>query len=323
MTSALDRQLFYREVGKLLHAGFPIDKAAGTLLKRNADRGRRRLVEALQSGLGRGNTIAESLQPEISDLEFAVLDSTERGGQLADGCAHLADYFALQARTRTRILRRLIYPALLLHLAFLPGSIPLLVTASVEAFLRAFFGPILVVYAVVIAVFLGFRWLARSARSNTASDRLLNLIPLAGSMRRSLALSRFCKVLEISLLAGRKPSEAVEAGAGAAQTGLLAAAARSIAPQLASGEALGPLVQASPAFPEELAEALANAEVAGTLEKEAGRWASYLQAEANQTADLVGEWAPRVIYGIAVIFAVWAIFGAAMNYLNTIQSLIP
>jgi hypothetical protein len=82
-------------------------------------------------------------------------------------------------------------------------------------------------------------------------------------------------------------------------------------------------VQASPAFPEELAEALANAEVAGTLEKEAGRWASYLQAEANQTADLVGEWAPRVIYGIAVIFAVWAIFGAAMNYLNTIQSLIP
>jgi type II secretory pathway component PulF len=323
MIAAVDRQIFYREVSKLLQAGFPIDKAATTLLHRASHGGRRRLVEALRSGLGNGRTIAESLQPEITEMEFSVLDSTERGGQLADGCAHLADYFALQAQTRARIFPRLIYPALLLHLAFLPGAVPRLFSDGAGGFLRALLGPILAVYALVALLVVGFRHLARRGQTDPLCDRLVNAIPLAGSMRRSLALSRFCKILEISLLAGRKPSDAVNDAAGAANAGLISRAARKICPQLAAGEALGPQLLESDAFPGELADALANAEAGGTLEKESGRWAGYLQAEANQTADRVAEWAPRVVYAIAVVVAVWAILKGAMNYFNTITGLLP
>jgi type II secretory pathway component PulF len=280
-------------------------------------------VEALRAGLGSGRTIAESLQPEITEMEFSVLDSTERGGQLADGCAHLAEYFALQAQTRSRILPRLLYPALLLHLAFLPGAVPRLISDGFGGFLRALLGPILIGYGLVALLVFGFRFLARRGQSDPRVDRLVNAVPLAGSMRRALGLSRFCKILEISLLAGRKPSDAVADAAGAAAMGLVRRAGREISPRLAAGESLGPLLLSCGAFPDELADALANAEEAGTLEKEAGRWARYLQAEANQTAERVAEWAPRVVYAIAVVFAVWAIYRGAMSYFNTITGFLP
>jgi type IV pilus assembly protein PilC len=322
VNAAAHRHVHYTELAKLLHAGFPIEKAADALLKQNPPEARRRILLALKSGLAQGKSIAESLRGAVSGLEFTLLDAVEQGGRLADGCDHLASYFELLDRTRRRVLARLVYPALLLHLVFLPAALPVLVTRGPAAFLVALLGPLAVLWAVVLLLaFAGWR-LNRTARTNAALDRALNAIPIAGRVRRNLALARFTKVFQISLLAGRRPSEAIEMSAVAAQSGALAQAAGAMAPKLASGIPLGELMPAAPVFPRDLADAFATAEESGTLDVEAGRWADYLQADAQAAADAFADWFPKIVYGIAVIVVAWVILRFWFDYYGKIGEML-
>jgi type II secretory pathway component PulF len=322
MTAAAHRHLLYTELAKLLHAGFPIERAAETLLKQQPAEPRRRTLVALKEGLGRRQSIAESLRSSVSDLEYSLLDAAERGGRLGDGCEHLADYFSLIEQTRRRLLRKLIYPALLLHLVILPGALPKLIIEGPAAFLAALIIPLACLYGLA-AVVGGVSWsLVRAARTDASIDRLLNAVPIFGRVRRSLAFSRFCKVFQISLLAGRRTSEVVEMSALAAQSGTVSAAAQRLVPQVAAGEPLGPLLRISSAFPSEMANGFATAEEAGTLDQEAARWAAYFRAEAQAAADDFAAWAPRFIYGIAVVVVAWVVLRFWLNYFQAIGDLM-
>jgi type II secretory pathway component PulF len=322
--NALDhRALLHREISRLLEAGFPIDKAAGTLLSRNPDGERRRVLEALRDGLAGGGTIAGSLQPALSPMEFSLLDASEKGGRIADGFSYLADFFTLRSRTRGQAVAGLVYPLLVLHLAIVPASLMLTFGKGLKHFFPTALGLLLVLYAAMAVVFFGIRALLARGERDAVTDRLLRRVPVFGTWRRAETLSRFCKVLEISLLAGRLPSEAVTLAASASNSALVRVAADRISGETAAGHPLGPSMAGDPAFPIELADSLTSAEIAGSLEKEAGRWSLYFQTEANQAAQLIATWLPRIIYGVAVVVVAFVAIKFVLNYLNMLTGLMP
>lgn len=323
MNALEHRSLLYRELASLAQAGFPLDKAADTLLKRQVSAERRGMLEAMRRGLAEGRTLSGSLRSEVSEMEHHLIEACERGGRYVEGFKYLADYFALRAETRARLVRQLIYPLLLLHLCPLPLTLPLIFTQGFGAFVVAYAVPVLALYALLAGALVFGRWLSRRARTDAWLDGLLNRLPLFGKWRRAEALARFCKVLEISLLTGQLPSQAVPLAASAADSGAVTAASRRIAAEIEAGHPLGPLLAGESAFPIELADGLSTAEMAGTLEKEAGRWAGYLHAEARQAADLVAQWAPRVLYALAVLVAIVVIVRFVLGYVAMIRDFTP
>lgn len=323
MNSLDQRALLHRELARLLEAGFPIDKAAATLLARDPDGMRRRVLEALRDGLAAGGTIAGSVKPAVSPMEFSLLEASEKGGRIGDGFLYLAEYFTMRSRTRGQAVAGLVYPLLVLHLAIFPASLMLTFGRGLSSFLPTAFGLVVLLYAVAAAVFFGARALLRRGEHDRWTDGLLRRVPVFGTWRRAESLSRFCKVLEISLLAARLPSEAVTLAASAADSALVRAAAARIAGETASGYPLGPSMAGDPAFPIELADSLTSAEIAGSLEKEAGRWSMYFQAEANQAAQLVATWLPRLIYGVAVLVVVFVAVKFVLSYINMLTGLMP
>ncbi|MFN0126336.1 MAG: type II secretion system F family protein [Verrucomicrobiales bacterium] len=317
------RALLHRELARLLEAGFPIDKAATTLLARNPDSLRRRMLEALRDGLQAGGTIAGSLQPAVTPMEFSLLEASEKGGRIADGFAYLAEFFMMRSRTRSQAIAGLIYPLLVLHLAVVPAALMVNFGKDLKLFFPTALALLGVLYGVVGAVFFAGRWLLRRGEYDRLTDSLLRRVPVFGTWRRSESLSRFCKVLEISLLAGRLPSEAVTLAASAANSALVRAAAERISSETAAGYPLGPSMAGDKAFPVELADSLTSAEIAGSLEKEAGRWSGYFQSEANQAAQLVAAWLPRLVYGVAVLVVIVVAVRFVLNYVNLLNGLMP
>lgn len=322
--NALDhRALLHRELARLLEAGFPVDQAAVTLLARQPKGPRRRVLEALRDGLTGGQTIAGALQPAVSAMEYSLLEASEKGGRVADGFAYLADFFTMRSRTRSQAIAGLIYPLLVLHLAIVPASLMLTFGKGLSGFLPTALGLLGLLYAAGTAAWLGIRWLLARGQHDRATDALLRRLPIVGTWRRAESLSRFCKVLEISLLAGRLPSAAVMLAASAADSALVRAAAERIAAETAAGNPLGPAMAGDPAFPIELADSLTSSEIAGSLEKEAGRWSIYFQSEANQAAQLVATWLPRVVYAVAVAVVIGVVIKFALNYVNMLTGLMP
>jgi len=322
--NALDhRALLHRELARLVEAGFPIDKAADTLLSRDPDPERKRVLEALRDGLKGGKSIAGSLEPVLSPMEHSLLEASEKGGRIADGFSYLSEFFSMRARTRSQAVAGLIYPLLVLHLAIIPASLMLTFGKGLKYFLPTALGLLVLLYVVLAAVFFGARALVARGEHDRTVDSVLRRLPVLGAWRRSESLSRFCKVLEISLLAARLPSEAVTLAASASNSAMVRASAVRISQETAAGHPLGPSMAGDPAFPVELADSLTSAEIAGSLEKEAGRWSMYFQTEANQAATQVATWLPRLIYGIAVIVVIVVAVKFMLQYLNMLTNLMP
>ena len=323
MNSLDHRALLHRELARLLESGFPVDKAAATLLSRKPDGPRRVVLEALRDGLNGGQTIAGALRPAVSPMEYSLLEASEKGGRIADGFAYLAEFFTMRSRTRSQAIAGLIYPLLVLHLSIVPTALMLTFGQGLTPFLLVALGLLLVLHVGVMLIWLGVRAIGRRARDDRFIDGLLHRLPLIGAWKRAESLSRFCKVLEIALLAGRLPSDAIMLAASASDSAQVRASSERISAETASGYPMGPSMAGDPAFPIELADSLTSAEMAGSLEKEAGRWSTYFQAEASQTAQVLATWLPRLVYAVAVVVVVTVVIKSALSYVKMINSLLP
>ncbi|MEZ0274968.1 MAG: type II secretion system F family protein, partial [Roseimicrobium sp.] len=122
MTTRQRAQLFH-EMGKLLRAGVHMDRSVDLLLEQRPVASVRTLLEGLRSGLAARLSVADAVAKNGSTrpLEASLLSAGERGGKLEDSFDHLARYYDLRQRSRSKALGALIYPLILLHLGlFIP-----------------------------------------------------------------------------------------------------------------------------------------------------------------------------------------------------------
>jgi type II secretory pathway component PulF len=322
---AAARAHIYNEFAKLVGAGFGIDKAAEAVLAQNPPRGLAAFAGSVKDGLDAGKSIAESVADAplpISPLESRLIAAAEKGGRVEDGFAHLAHYFEIVDRNAQRIRTGLVYPVILLHLAVVLPAIPAAVAGGGwRGFATTVAVQLVVLYIAAAIGAVVFRRLAARAQTDPAPDRLLNRIPLVGAARRNSALSRFCKVFEIFVLAGQRTSEATSAAGQASGSGVLQAASHRVESSLADGNPLGPELLAYPeAFPNPLARSLATAEESGTLEKDLHRWASLFQTNADEAMTRLSDWGTKLIYAFAVIFVAWQVIRLFTGYLGYLNS---
>jgi len=325
-SSATHKHLFYAELAKLVEAGFGIREAGKILQETRLPGPQQRLLSLMQSGLETGKSIAESFAADpvlVSDLERSIITAGERGGRLAPAFQHLADYFQLLASARSEAVKSMIYPTVLLHLGVIFGNAPgaLMNGESASSILFNIAIILGLIYATGFVLVMMSRGLLKAAPTNAGVDGFLNRIPLLGKARRDLALARFTRVYHTCLLAGLSMQETAATATTAAQSGLIREAGRQLADTLKTGDKLGPVFIASPAFPNAFARSYATAEESGTLDKDLARWADLFQQDALRGARKVSAAIPKIFYALVVIFVVWKILGFYQGYYGMMEKL--
>jgi general secretion pathway protein F len=316
---ATQKHLFYSEMAKLLEAGFDIRKAAAVLADTRLPAAQEILLKDLNRGLESGQTIAAAFGADrdaISDLERHIVSAGERGGTLAPAFAHLAGYFGMIAAARSQLIKGMIYPAIVLHIGVVVGTIPmdLMKQAGFGAMAGHFLLALLTLYALVAVVLLVARLLWKRAPGDPATDRLLQRIPWIGKARRAMAMARFCKVYHSCLLAGISMKETAELSAGASRSALIGRAGTRLAQTAAAGGALGPVMVAEAAFPRPFARSYATGEEAGTLDSDLARWSGFFETEARAASETVAVMVPKVLYFLILLFVAWKIVAFFNGY---------
>lgn len=335
--SAKSKAQVYANLEKYARSGMGLEKACDSLLSHpRLPSAERRLYRGLREGLRQGRSIGEALgtaSASVSPLEREVVMASEMAGQLEKGFAHLSLSFRRWHEVRRRMLKGLVYPLVLLHLAIPVGS--LTVTA-----LRRFrldgesvaegFGPALATcgwgllglwVGLLLAAAVG-GGLHRLGRKSAPVDALLGRIPFVGKARRAVALERFTQVFEIFLLSGRPMSEALSRAALASGSGQILAAGKRGAGILASGEALATVLFAEPgAFPDDFARGLAAAEESGQLDRELANWARHYADAAAEAIEDLGKWVPQIVYWGALAFVVSQVLRVALAYRGLLDGL--
>ncbi len=154
-----------------------------------------------------------------------------------------------------------------------------------------------------------------------ASFQLLTdyYIPVLGTARHYLALSRLAAALEALLNAGVTIVEAWEMAATASGSPALNRAVRAWRPLVDAGQTPAEVVRASPRFPELFANQYATGEISGRLDDTLRRLRLYYEEEGSRKLHAVAQWTPRAVYLLVVLLIAYQIIHFYLGYFGQIR----
>jgi len=320
------RAELYHQLAQLTSAGIGVVPALEQIRRNPPAASFRGPIQHFLDELANGRTLAESLQHGgwLPVFDTALIDAGERSGRLDASFRLLADYYNDRARVTKQVISQLIYPVGLVHFAVLIFMIVLPFAYSqfnaslVWLFVKAalVLAPLYGVVALMIYALQGKhgeQWRARI-------ESLLRPIPILGTARHYLALSRLAAALEALISAGVNIVDAWSLAATASGSPAFRRAVATWKPQMTAGRTPAELVRAGPLFPETFANLYASGEVSGKLDETLRRLYAYYQEEGTAKLQAFATWVPRLIYFLVVLFIAYFIIQFWLGYFNQISN---
>jgi type IV pilus assembly protein PilC len=314
------RAELFHQLAQLTSAGIGIIAALEQIKRGPPSRSYREPLQRLLDELARGATVADALHRLgwLPAFDLALIEAGERSGRI-DACFHLlADYYNERARLIRQTIADLIYPVSVFHLAVFVST--LLEFLWSGPWLLVLFGGLIPLYAAT-----AFLIYAGQDRHNeawrTKVESVLRFIPVLGTARHYLALSRLAAALEALISAGVNIFEAWELAAAASGSPALRRAVADWRPKMTAGQMPSEAVRACRLFPEMFANFYASGEVSGKLDESLRHLNRLYSEEGLRKLHLVSKWVPRFIYFMVVLFVGYIVIRFWTNYFNQLNQL--
>jgi len=313
---------FYHQLGQLTAAGLGVIRALEQLQLAPPAPSYRIPIQQALAELAGGCTLTEALQRAgdwLPAFDLALLRAGEHSGRLEASFRLLTDYYNARARIARLMIGELTYPVLLFHFALFIMPFPkLFLTGNWLAYLAQSVGVLLPIYVVVGLMI----YAAQSGHGEAWRARLeviLHQVPVLGTARHYLALSRLAAALEALLNAGVTIIEAWEMAATASGSPLLKRTVRAWRPLLEAGQTPAEVVSASPSFPRLFASQYATGEISGRLDDTLRRLRAYYEEDGSRKLHAVAQWTPRVVYLLVVLLIAYQVISFWLNHFSQIR----
>jgi type IV pilus assembly protein PilC len=312
---------FYHQLGQLTGAGLGLIRALEQLQRSPPASSYRGPIGQLLAELAHGCTLTDALRrvPNwLPELDLALLQAGEHSGRLDATFRLLTDYYNARARMARQMIGDLAYPVFLFHFAVFIFPFPkLFLTGNWVAYLIQTFRILLPIYAVVGLVI----YAAQSGRGEAwraQLETILQRVPVLGTARHYLALSRLSAALEALLNAGVTVVEAWEMAATASGSPALSRAVHAWRPLVDAGQTPAEAVRESPVFPELFATQYATGEISGQLDDALRRLRAYYEEEGSRKLHAVAQWTPRAVYLFVVLMIAYQVIHFYTGYFSQI-----
>jgi len=309
----VQRAEFYHQLSQLTSAGVSILRALEQIKRNPPAPSFRQPLQNLLDELAKGGTLTESLETLdwLPDFDIALIGAGEKSGRL-DGCFRsLSSYYNDRARLIKQVISQLIYPVGLVHFAVfiflivLPfarsqfnANLPWLFLRAALFLSPLYAGVVLLIYATQSKH--GENWRA-------IIEALIRPIPILGSARHQLALSRLAAALEALTSAGVNIFEAWDVAATVSGSPALRRAVADWKPRVVAGQMPSEAVRSCRLFPEMFSNLYASGEVSGKLDETLRHLHRLYDEEGTRRLQMFAQWSPRLVYLLVVFFIAYQI----------------
>lgn len=284
-----DVALFTRQLGDLMHAGVPLNRALNTLAKQTTNLTLSDTIADIEKQISSGATLHEALGrfPKIfSNLYLSMVRAGETGGFLEDVLRRLSLFIEKDQELRSRIASALAYPTLLIVIGtfaiaflmvfFIPrfseifkkmgGNLPLAtqIVMTISYFFRDYW---MVVFGGMIAALLGWKRVGSSRKGRRLLDRIKIQIPLFGDIVKKNAISRFSRTLGTLLKSGVAILAALDISKEAMANAVLMEDIDEASAGVKQGKGLAEILRNSRYFPAMVIDMIAVGEETGNLDE--------------------------------------------------------
>ena len=316
-----------RNLATLVHSGLPLPKAIATLGRERSLLKYRDILHQLQREIETGETFSGALAgyPAIfNDLLVSQIRAGERAGALSDALDRVAGQLEKTSKVRSKVIRQLTYPAVLMVGGALAVTFMLLFVIPIfeETYAEAKV-PLPMVTRVLIAAgdyLAGYGWIVlvalaagviavRQARKQpefaVRMDHAMLRLPVIGDFLRNMAVLQFMEVFGNLIESGFKLVEALEVSAESVANRSVRQSIRKLHRAVTRGERFGrELDQMDDLFPPVVSQLIAVGERTGNLPATMARIREHLEQEIDrQTNMLVGTIEPTMTISLAAVIA--------------------
>lgn len=315
------RAEFYHQLSQLTAAGLGLPAALNELEQHPPGRSYRAPLRLIRKQLDEGSTFTECLRhlgSWLPEFDVALIQAGEQSGRIDATFRVLGDYYQDRARVTRQMLGDLAYPVFLFHFAvFILPFAQFFNTGDWVSYLLKTFGVLLPVYALVFLVIYATQ-ARHGERWRSVLEVLLHPVPVLGTARRYLALSRLAGALEALITAGVSIIEAWDLAAAASGSPALGRIVRSWRPLVEAGQTPAEVITASARFPQLFVHQYHTGEISGKLDDSLRRLHTYYQEEGSRKLRSLAQWTPRLVYLLIVLAIAVKIVEFWSNYFKQI-----
>lgn len=321
---------FTYQLGVFVSSQIPLGQGLETIAEQEPEGRFKEIVTDIARRIDSGEQLAQAMdahRDELGGVYIQTVRAAERTGSLSKVLEHLSDMLERGQETVQMVRGALMYPAcivgaLSLALLFLIGFVvPRFATMfeqrglDLPLFTRALmgFGTSIQVFwwayiIAIVGVIFGLRRAWSSPKGRLSIDRALHRVPYLNRILVGLAVSRFARVLGVSLAAGLGLIESLELAAGASGRPSLAADVGRMTARVRHGSRLCEAIGECAYLPGFARRMLAAGETSGQVPKMCEVVARHYDRETTHlTKNLGTVIEPVLIVGIAGVVLVVAL----------------
>ncbi|OIP64111.1 MAG: type II secretion system protein GspF [Nitrospirae bacterium CG_4_9_14_3_um_filter_53_35] len=322
--SPIEVSILIRQISTLLNAGIPLVEALSAVIDQIDNKGLERILSQVRESVREGRSFADSLSPHtraFSPLMVNMIRSGESSGSLEIVLLRLADFLEQQVMTKRKIQSALIYPAVIVSIAFcillflmtyvVPSvtkifsdmkqtlPIPTAVLIAISSFIRSYWWLFLLLFA---AAFTGIKAYIKTEEGRIHFDQFKLKMPIFGSLYRKIAISRFSRTLGTLLKNGVPLLNSLDIVKNVVGNKLLERTIEEARTHIGEGSSIHEPLRRSGVFPPILIHMINVGEKSGTLEEMLNKVADITDNEIDTTVNtLTSLLEPFMIVGLALV----------------------
>ena len=294
-----------RQLATLIGAGFPLVSALETLMAQTHSPGLKKTVAGIKDALVEGSSFANALgkYPSVySPIYINMVRAGETSGTLEIVLERLADITEKQEALKNRMITAMIYPLLILLISMLIlGFLLYYVTPKIMTMFTDMRQELPLPTQILIGIsdlFKSYGWLLalifiaalvalarlrKSIKGRQWLDKTVLKFPIAGSLTRKLAATRFARTLGSLLDNGVSMMPSLAIVKNIVGNVELAQVVENASVEVGKGQSLGKALGAGQAFPPLAIQMIQVGEQSGNLEEMLGKVADIFEKDVETT----------------------------------------
>ncbi len=321
---------FSYQLSALLEAGIPILTSLQLLEEQASTSALKKVITGLARELQEGNPLSQALAgyPQVFSSTFCqMIKASEASGNLEVALKRMAVYMETESAAKKRVGRALIYPAVVLLMAF--GVFILLTTVVLPSLARIFTSlgvqlpwttrfllvagnfsndyKLYIIVALAALIILVFSY-TRLPAGKLTLDRLILKIPIISNISIQRNMGRFCQITSMLLKAGLPMPQILNIASKTVGNMIIRQALSEVGSKLVQGQSLSQSMAKTPVFPHLLVEMAIVGETTGTLDTTLATMADNYERRVEQmTHSLISMIEPALIVVVGIVVAFMAV----------------
>ena len=303
--------VFYEQLASLIKNGVPLIRSLTILREQSSVPALTVALDDVIKRIEEGESLGDAFSRHpnaFSDIAVNMSRAGAEGGFLEDALERVSKFTAEQDELKSKTIGALVYPAVLaiagtiivaiLMIFFVPkfgemfdtmrakGDLPILTDflLGFSAFLRSWG---ILFFLGLAGLYFALRIQLRTESGRLLADKIKLRLPLFGPIIRSLAVSRFCRVLGTLMLNGVPILRALDISSDATGNKVLAESISQATENITAGESLSVPLGASGHFPKNVTEMINVAEESNTLDTVLVNIAENMEKQTTRRLELM------------------------------------